>query len=57
MAPTPGGHTLLTETAMRAQLMAGELTQIVIPPPRADNGLAMTEDREIPLTPRLSPRG
>jgi len=40
---------LLTETAMRAQPMSGELTKIVILPPRADNGLAIAEDREIPL--------
>jgi len=40
---------LLTETAMRAQPMSGELTKIVVLPSRADNGLAIAEDREIPL--------
>ena len=34
---------------MRAQPMSGELTKIVILPPRADNGLAIAEDREIPF--------
>ena len=30
-------HGLLTETAVRAPPMSGELTEIVILPPRADN--------------------
>ena len=43
------GHALLTETPMRAQPMSSELTEIVILPSRADDGVAIAEDREIPF--------